>query len=56
MRDSTVAARVREDSIAARGIGLTGTPTVLVNNWKLKGAPSFERLDSLVKRLLPQER
>ena len=56
MRDSSVAARVTADSAAAMGIGLTGTPTVMVNNWKLKGTPAFAQIDSLVQKLLSAKR
>jgi protein-disulfide isomerase len=41
--------QVRLDSIAARKLGATGTPTVLVNDWRLFGTPSFDMLDSTVR-------
>jgi protein-disulfide isomerase len=52
MRDEAVQARVAEDSIAARQLYVRGTPTVLVNQWRLPGTPKLEQLDSVVGNIL----
>lgn len=48
MDSPLVAGRLREDSAAAARLGVTGTPTLLVNRWRLAGAPRAGLLDSLV--------
>lgn len=42
------AAIVRADSAAGSKLGVTGTPTLLVNQWMIVGAPSLQQLDSIV--------
>ena len=39
---------VTRDSVAAAALGVTGTPTVLINGWRIVGAPSEALLDSLI--------
>jgi protein-disulfide isomerase len=39
------------DSVAARKLKVTGTPTVLVNEWRIRGAASVEAIESLIRRL-----
>jgi protein-disulfide isomerase len=53
MSGTVGAARVREDTILGKRIGVTATPTVIVNGWLVHAPPTLERLDSLVKALLP---
>ena len=49
--DSTASA-IRADVAAATRLGATGTPTLLVNEWRIVGMPSEPALDSLVVREL----
>lgn len=50
------AARVREDSRAARQLRLGGTPSVIINGLLLPGTPSLETLEMYVERALKEER
>ena len=52
--DSSVSQRVREDSLDAKRLGVTGTPTVLVNQWRLFGTPTTAMLDSIVLSVMPK--
>jgi len=47
-RDSLHADRVDRDIAAGNRLGLTGTPTLLINGQMLRGAPSQSVLDSMV--------
>lgn len=49
LEDSTVLASIAADSISAKRLGVTGTPTVLVNNLQFRGAPEMDRLRAAVK-------
>jgi protein-disulfide isomerase len=44
-----VAAAVDADIRAARLIGATGTPAIVVNGWYLPGGSSVQRVDSLAR-------
>jgi protein-disulfide isomerase len=55
MQDSTIAARIAADELAARQLNATGTPVVLINQWKFQGAPPLRVVDSVVRSLLPQD-
>lgn len=48
----TVRLNIRADSVAAARLRIAGTPTLLLNNVKLVGAPTVAMLDSVVKALL----
>jgi protein-disulfide isomerase len=50
MGSEAVAERLREDSLAAESVGLTGTPTVIADGWLLHGTPSFGELEEIVLR------
>jgi len=50
-RDET-ADRVNRDIAAGNELGVTGTPTVLVGDMRLLGAPSFAKLDTIVQKAL----
>lgn len=50
--DTTMMPRVRLGLQAGKALGVTGTPTVLVNGWKYSGALSPDRLDSAVAMAL----
>jgi protein-disulfide isomerase len=52
MAETSVISRVTADSTAGAQIGARGTPTVLINSWKLPGTPTFEQVDSIVRSLL----
>lgn len=43
-------AAVARDSIAAEGLGIRGTPTVLINEFRFTGAISRAELDTLISR------
>lgn len=51
---ASVNKRLSEDSIAAERLGVRGTPTLLVHDLRLNGAPSFDSLLSYVKRARPE--
>lgn len=46
------ASRVRADMAAGNRLGISGTPTILVNGVRIDGAPSSGELDSLVNAAL----
>lgn len=48
LTDTAAAARVNDDREAARKLGATGTPTVLVNGVRFGGVPRKEQIDSMV--------
>jgi protein-disulfide isomerase len=52
MEETSVIARVTADSAAGVKVGARGTPTVLINSWRLPGTPTFEQVDSIVRGLL----
>lgn len=50
LTSNATTARLGEDSAAAITLGLTGTPTVLINSWLLRsGAPTDSVLDALLR-------
>lgn len=40
---------IDRDVRAAEEIGATGTPTLVINGWRLKGSPTLAMLDSIVR-------
>ncbi len=46
---ATAEARIKKDSVAAARLGVAGTPNVLVNEWRVEGAPSLEVLRKLIE-------
>jgi Na+:H+ antiporter, NhaA family len=53
MGNESTLTRIRDDSTAASALGLTGTPTVMVNRWLLpSGAPPDSVLDALISKEL----
>ena len=49
MRDSVPKRRVDLDIAMAKKLGLIGTPTVMVNQWRFHGTPSLATLDSAIQ-------
>ena len=49
MSDSTHLSRVNADLAAGQELRVTGTPTVLVNEWRLRGTPALGVLDSIIQ-------
>jgi protein-disulfide isomerase len=47
---------IERDNRVAGEIGATGTPTVIVNGWRLKGTPSLEVLDSIIRAQLAERK
>jgi protein-disulfide isomerase len=47
---------LKADSIAAAALQVTGTPTILVNQWRLRGTPSETELEELVTKQLRKAR
>ena len=56
LRDSTFAPRIVRDETAGKGLKVRGTPTLLVNAQRMKGALTRERVEKLVKDELSQAR
>ena len=54
LSDDATERRIREDSANAKGIGLTGTPTVIVNGWKLPGTPSAAEIRVALRKQFPR--
>lgn len=52
LASESVRQNIRSDSIAAVRLRIAGTPTLLLNNIKLVGAPTVPMLDSIVRALL----
>jgi len=50
--DRRPVARIASGVAFGREIGVTGTPTVLINGWRYYGAPTKEELTKAVERLL----
>ena len=45
---------IHRDTLAARQLGITGTPTFLINNRMVDGYPGFDRLHQLAREALSQ--
>jgi protein-disulfide isomerase len=56
VRDSLPIAIIRRDEADAARLGATGTPTVLINNLKVPGAPSGRALQAFVDRARSEAR
>jgi len=52
LADTTSLAMVRRDALVARDLGLTMTPSFLINHLKLQGYPGTARIEGLVKGVL----
>ena len=52
MRDSSTLGAIARDTLAATVLGVTGTPTFLVNNLRVRGFPGGEEMNSLVLQAL----
>lgn len=50
------APKLRADSLAGIALHLVGTPTILVNRWRLNDAPTEDVLDSLINQELAAAR
>ncbi len=44
--------RIEQSKIVAEKLGVRGTPTIIVNGWKLPGTPSFEIMDKVVTNVI----
>ncbi len=49
---SDAASRLETDIQAARDLDVTGTPTVMINGWRVVGVPTKKMLDELIGREL----
>jgi protein-disulfide isomerase len=47
--DAAPVAKLAADSVAAARLEVSGTPTLLVNQWRVAGAPTLQALDSLIR-------
>jgi protein-disulfide isomerase len=47
--DSTFAGHIQRDVAAGKRLSVTGTPTVLVDGWRLRGPNSHHAIDSLIQ-------
>lgn len=56
MASDATAERLKEDSTAAAKLGVNGTPTMLVNNIRIVGAPSDSALDEAIQNALRDQR
>lgn len=56
MEDKSVGAAVRRDSVAAVALGVTATPTFLINNVVVSGNVGFAALNGYVKAALDESR
>lgn len=52
MKSDRAAARLRDDSLAAAALRISGTPTVMVNRWMLNEPPTHEALEKLIDKEL----
>lgn len=52
LQDSTYLSAVKRDAATARQMKATGTPTILVNNYRFAGAPPEETIEEYVRRAL----
>jgi protein-disulfide isomerase len=50
LRDSTFASRITADSVEGVHLKVRGTPTVMVNGWRLNEPPTEAKLDSLIRK------
>ncbi|MEP6779233.1 MAG: DsbA family protein [Gemmatimonadaceae bacterium] len=55
MTDSKISAKVAEDRAAGGRLGVTGTPSLLINEIRVTGAPSPLILDSLIAKALSEK-
>jgi protein-disulfide isomerase len=49
VNDTRSVERIEQGKKLGDEIGIQGTPTVLVNGWKMPGPPSYEHLDQIVQ-------
>lgn len=56
LQDEESARAVRRDANAAAALGVTATPTLLVNGRRVQGAPSAARLEEMVEQALGEAR
>lgn len=54
--DSTLDARINAGIALGEKVKVTGTPTVLVNGWRLSGTPSASKLDSVISAIANGDR
>lgn len=52
LQDSSAVAAVRRDIAAARRLGVTGTPTILINELRFPANPGAERMIAIVRERL----
>jgi thiol-disulfide isomerase/thioredoxin len=52
MSDSTVAKRISDDVATGERVGVLGTPTVIVNGWRLASPPSIDELERIAAVLV----
>jgi protein-disulfide isomerase len=52
MVDSVAIGQVNEDELLANRVGAIGTPTIVINGWKLPDPPSEQRLNQIVTDIL----
>jgi protein-disulfide isomerase len=52
----TTMAALTNDSLDAERLRVTGTPTILINNWRMQASPTFSAVDSLVVEVLKKSR
>ena len=53
--DGTYLGRIRDAAAAANKLGVTGTPTVLINNVRIGGTPSADHLRRLINAALAKK-
>jgi protein-disulfide isomerase len=56
MSERRYARRIAADMRAGKKLGVPATPTILINQWKVVGAPDEPKLDSLVEEALRSAR
>ena len=54
IHDSLTVGRIKKDIAAGAHLGVSGTPTVLINGLRIDGALSQEALEALVQRAAQQ--
>ena len=52
--DDEAAVRLHSDSLAAEALGITGTPLILINGWRIQGSLPEKELDELISRALKE--
>lgn len=51
LENATTGQQIAADTLAGRKLGITGTPTIMINGWLFAGTPSLEQMGPTLSKL-----